>query len=99
MDKMKIEIQCPCCQARLIVDGTTGTVLWHEDKRPEKNLPSMNEMIKNLETRKKEVQEKIFNESKALKERPRILEEKFKESMKRLDKNEDIKPIGPFDLD
>lgn len=59
----------------------------------------MNEMIKNLDMQKKAVEEKILNESKALKDRSRILEEKFKESMKHLNKDEDMKPIRPFDLD
>ena len=99
MSETKIETQCPCCQTRLIVDGTTGTVLWHEDKKPEKTLPTINEMIKNLDLQKKAVEEKILNESRALKDRSRILEEKFKESMKHLNKDEEIKPIRPIDLD
>jgi hypothetical protein len=99
VDEAKIETQCPSCQSRLIIDRTTGSVLWHESKKPDKGLPSMSEMIKNLDSRKKEVEEKIISEGKALKERSRVLEEKFKESMKRLDPNEDIRPIRPIDLD
>jgi hypothetical protein len=83
----------------MVVDGASGTILWHEAKKPEKNFPSMNEMIKNLDLQKKAVEEKILNESKALKDRSRILEEKFKESMKHLNKDEDIKPLRPIDLD
>ncbi|MBI1822245.1 MAG: 2-nitropropane dioxygenase [Nitrospirae bacterium] len=99
MTENKFEIQCPCCQARLIIDGASGTVLWHEARKSEKTLPTMSDMIRNLDLQKKAVEEKIQNESKALKDRSRILEEKFKESMKRLDKNEDLKPVRPIDLD
>lgn len=99
MDDAKIETQCPTCQSRLIVDKTTGAVLWHEGKKPDKSFPSINEMIRNLEVRKKEVEEKFLSEGHALRERSRILEEKFKESMKHLDPNEEIKPIRPIDLD
>lgn len=99
MDEAKIETQCPACQSRLIVDKTTGAVIWHETKKPDKGYPSMNEMIRNLEVRKKEVEEKFLSEGHAFKERSRVLEEKFKESMKHLDPNEDLKPIRPIDLD
>ena len=99
MSDKKFEIQCPCCQAKLILDGTSGAVLWHEARKNEKTVPTMSDMIKNLDLQKKAVEEKIQNESKALKDRSRILEEKFKESMKHLNKDKDLKPVRPIDLD
>ncbi|MHB8483139.1 MAG: 2-nitropropane dioxygenase [Nitrospiria bacterium] len=99
MSDKKFEIQCPCCQARMILDGTSGVVLWHEAKKSEKAVPTMSDMIRNLDLQKKAVEEKIENESRALKDRSRILEEKFKESMRHLDKDEGLKPVRPIDLD
>ena len=99
MNEDKIQILCPCCQSKLTVDSKTGSVLWHEVKKTGKKSPSMVEMIEKLESQKKEVHEKVSNESKALKERSRILEEKFKEAMKHLDTDDDIRPIRPIDLD
>lgn len=99
MNEKKFDIKCPCCETRLIIDGTTGSVLWHEAKKTEKGLPSIDDMIKNLDLQKKAVAEKIENESRGLKDRSRILEEKVKESMKHLNRDEDLRPIRPIDLD
>ena len=99
MSEMKIETRCPCCQTRMIVDGATGAVIWHDIQKPEKGFPSMEEMIRGLDSRKKEVEEKISQESRALKDRSRILEEKFRESLRHLDKDDDVRPIRPIDLD
>jgi len=94
----KLKVECPCCEAKLLVDSATGEILWHEAKEKHKEKLSLGEMVKNLDIHRKETEERFEREKQALKDRSRILEEKVKESMKRVDK-EGPPPIRPIDLD
>jgi uncharacterized Zn finger protein (UPF0148 family) len=88
---------CPCCEATLIVDAKTGAILSHKEK--EKPLASFEEMAKEME-RQKQTREQVFKqELGSLKDRERILEEKFREAMKRAEKDKDKPYINPLDID
>lgn len=92
----KIEVICPCCETRLQVDKKTGEIIWEEKKA--KVMPSLADMVKEHEAHKKE-QESLFNKrSKTQKDRSRLLEEKFKEAQKNVDKSKNI-PLRDIDLD
>ena len=96
MEPNKFTIVCPCCEAVLTLDAQTGTVLAHEEKK--KPLATFEEMAKDL-TRQKTTRENIFaQEMNAQKDRERLLEEKFKEAMKRADKD-DTPYRNPLDFD
>ena len=96
MSSEKIEVICPCCETRLQVDKKTGVIIWEEKKA--KVMPSLADMVKEHEAHKKE-QESLFNKrSKTQKDRSRLLEEKFKEAQKNVDKSKDI-PLRDIDLD
>ena len=96
MGSEKIEVICPCCETRLQVDKKTGEIIWEEKKA--KVMPSLADMVKEHEAHKKE-QESLFNKrSKTQKDRSRLLEEKFKEAQKNVDKSKDI-PLRDIDLD
>ena len=96
MSSEKIEVICPCCETRLQVDKKTGEIIWEEKKA--KVIPSLADMVKEHEAHKKE-QESLFNKrSKTQKDRSRLLEEKFKEAQKNVDKSKDI-PLRDIDLD
>jgi hypothetical protein len=96
MGSRKIEVICPCCETRLQVDQKTGEIIWEEKKV--KALPSLSDMVKEHDAHKKE-QESLFNKrSEVQKDRSRILEEKFKEAQKNVDKTKDI-PLRDIDLD
>ena len=88
---------CPCCEATLTVDAQTGALISHEEKA--KPVASFEEMAKDLE-RQKQVRESIFSqEMGSLKDRERLLEEKFREAMKRADKDKDKPYHNPLDMD
>ena len=71
-------------------------VIWEEKKA--KVMPSLADMVKEHDAHKKE-QESLFNKrSEVQKDRSRILEEKFKEAQKNVDKSKDI-PLRDIDLD
>ena len=93
----RFTIICPCCEATVIVDAVTGAILSHEEKQ--KVLGSFEDMRKDLD-RQKQTREQIFaQEMSSMKDRERLLEEKFKEAMKRAEKDKDKVYRNPLDMD
>jgi len=96
-DTSRFTIICPCCEATLNIDANTGALLSHEEKQ--KPLASFEEMAKNLD-KAKQTREQIFSqEMSSMKDRERLLDEKFKEAMKRAEKDKDKVYRNPLDLD
>jgi hypothetical protein len=90
-------IICPCCEATLTIDAETGALLGHAEKK--KVLGSFEDLKGNL-ARQKEVRENIFaQEMSSMKDRERLLEEKFKEALKRADSGDAAPYRNPLDLD
>jgi len=93
----RFTIICPCCESTLTIDAQTGVILSHEEKH--KPLAAFEDMVKDLD-KQKETREQIFSqELSSHKDRGRLLEEKFKEAMKRADKDKDKVYRNPLDLD
>jgi hypothetical protein len=96
-DSSKFTLICPCCESTLTVDAQTGALLAHEEKA--KPLASFDEMVKGLD-KQKQMREQIFaQELSSMKDRDRILEEKFQEAMKRAEKDKDKPYRNPLDID
>jgi uncharacterized Zn finger protein (UPF0148 family) len=96
-DPTRFTIFCPCCEATLTIDAHTGALISHEEKT--KPLASFDEMIKGLD-KQKQVREQIFSqELNSMKDRDRILEEKFQEALKRAEKDKDKPYRNPLDMD
>ena len=96
MGSKKLEVICPCCETKLQVDKKTGEIIWEERKA--KPVPSLTDMVKELDNKKKE-NEDIFRKNRQnQKERGRVLDEIFKESTKHVDRSGE-KPLRDFDLD
>ncbi len=92
----KHEIICPCCETKLQVDAKTGEVIWQEKKA--KEFGNLSDMVKGLNAQKQE-QETLFKKQNEIqKDRKRLLDEKFKEAKKHVDKDKS-KPLRDFDLD
>ena len=88
---------CPCCEATLTVDAQTGAILSHEEKK--KIHGSFEELAGEL-SKQKETREQIFaQEMSSMKDRERLLDEKFKEALKRADTDSDKPFRNPLDLD
>jgi hypothetical protein len=96
-DTGRFTLICPCCEATLIIDAETGALISHEEKsRP---IASFEEMAKGME-KQKQLREQIFaQELGSQKDRERLLEEKFREAMKRADKDTGLPYKNPLDLD
>ena len=91
-----LEIICPCCESKLRVDQKTGEVIWMDEKK--KELSSLSDMVKGLDAQRKEKESLFKKQSELQKERSRLLDEKFKESQKHVDKS-DTKPLRDIDFD
>ncbi len=93
----RFTVMCPCCEATITIDGQTGAIIAHEEKK--KVLGSFDE-LKNELGKQKEVRDALFTqEMSSLKDRSRLLDEKFEEAMKRADVDKDKPFRNPLDLD
>lgn len=93
----KYSVTCPCCETILTIDAVTGALLAHEEKK--KVLGSFEDLQGDL-SKKKDLREQIFaQEMSSMKDRERLLEEKFKEALKRADTDSDTPFKNPLDLD
>jgi hypothetical protein len=96
MGSKKLDVICPCCDSKIQVDSKTGEVIWTEEK--EKEIGNLSDMVKGLDAQKKEQQSLFNKQSEIQKERSRLLDEKFKEAQKHVDKSGD-RPLRDFDFD
>jgi hypothetical protein len=92
------EIQCPCCDALLVIDRISGEVLFHKMKETKGPGGSLESMVSNLEVQKSEAAKRFDRQIESQKDRARILEEKFREALQRAEKS-DEKPVNPMDWD
>lgn len=96
-DTTRFTIICPCCETTLTVDAQTGVLISHEEKS--KPVASFDEMLKGLD-KQKQMRDQIFQqELGSQKDRERLLDEKFREAMKRAEKDKDKPYINPLDVD
>lgn len=95
----KLEIVCPCCEATIVVDVSTGIVLHHTEKAAAGKPDSLGEILQGLAA-KKESSEKLFQrEMSSMKDRERILEEKMQEALRKVKENPNEKLVRPIDLE
>ena len=95
-DSIRFTIICPCCEAILNIDADTGALLSHEEKH--KPLGSFEDMAKDLEKQKQTREQLFAQEMSSMKDRGRLLEEKFQEAKKKAEKDTKIYR-NPLDLD
>ena len=93
----KFSVHCPCCEATITVDAKTGAIIAHEEKK--KVLGSFEDLKGNL-SKQAELRDQLFaQEMSSMKDRERLLEEKFNEAMKNADKDTGKPFRNPLDLD
>lgn len=93
-------IRCPDCGADMKIDAATGKILSHESAQktvPEKDFDSL---LAGLDKSKSRADEIFQQEFKALEDKDRLMEEKFKAAFERAKDEDDGKPpVRPWDLD
>ena len=94
-------LRCPECEAHLVIDAATGEVLSHRPaKKPLAGGKDFDSLLEDLDRDKAEAEEVFEREVAAMKDRDRLLEEKFQQALKRAEEEPDDGPIPrPIDLD
>ncbi len=98
----KLRLSCPECHADLVVDAATGQLLFHQKAiEPIAGGATLESLMEDMEAGKTRAEELFEKEKVALKDRDRLLEERFREAMDQASEREDDEapPLRPFDLD
>ena len=100
-DTRKLTVRCPECNSELVVDAATGEVLSHRKaKQPIAGGKDFDSLLKGLDEDKARAEDVFQKEVAAMKDRDRLLEEKFREALRRAEEDPDEgPPRRPFDLD
>ena len=78
----KITIICPECKTELVIDKETGTILLSA-KPKALEVHTLEGRLKAIKEEKSKAEEIFQKEIQTLKEKDRLLEEKFKEALKK----------------
>ena len=93
----RVEVTCPCCSTKLVVDAATGEIL--AEQRPERDhkasFDSALDAVQSGEKRRDAAFSKAFDKTQRLDD---LLSKKFDEAKKKAAKDTS-KPRNPFDLD
>jgi hypothetical protein len=101
VDKTKSIVACPECGARLTVDLATGTVLHHRPAKKARDPgKDFDRLLAGLDESKAHAEDVFQREVSALEDRDRLMEEKFREALRRAEEEpDDEPPLRPWDLD
>jgi len=97
----KLTVRCPDCGSDLVIDAATGEVLSHRRaKQPLAGGKDLESLLQDLDKDRDRAEDVFQREVAAMKDRDRLLEEKFREALKRAEEEPDEgRPHRPFDLD
>jgi hypothetical protein len=96
----KHPVRCPDCGSELVIDAATGAILSHRPpKAPLGGGKTFDSLFADLEAQKATAEDRFERERAAHADRERLLEEKFREAMKRADESPDEPIRRPFDDD
>ena len=98
MVSAKVQVDCPCCKTKLVVDAATGTIL--SEERPKADLSATFEQamtdVKSGAARREDAFSKAFDRTKNLDD---LLQKKFDEACRKAAADPDTKAKNPLDLD
>lgn len=99
-DSPRHALRCPDCGCELLVDAATGEILSH---RAAKTAPgggkSLDSLFADLDAQKASAEDRFERERAAFADRDRLLDEKFKEAVRRAEEEPDAPVRRPFDDD
>jgi hypothetical protein len=97
----RLHVRCPDCATELVVDAETGEVMSHRAvKKPLAGGKDFDSLLRGLDESKARAEAVFEQEKAAMKDRQRLLDEKFEEGLRRVEEEPgDVKPPSPFDLD
>jgi hypothetical protein len=93
-----IDVTCPCCTTKLVVDTDTGEIL--SEERPKidhsKNFEQAMSEVRHGAGKREEAFAKAFKKTQNLDD---LLQKKFDEARKKAEKDPDKKHRNPLDFD
>ncbi len=95
----EVELECPCCGARLKVDVSLGKVIWHGQPPRKSEAPDIHhsaELLAKEEARREAMFRKSAEDEKT---KAQLLEKKFSEALKRSKDEPLVRPSREIDLD
>ncbi len=94
-------VLCPECGSDITVDLASGQALSHRPKKqPSGGGKNFDELLAGLDESNKRAEEVFQREVSALKDSDRLMEERFREAVKRAEEQSDADlPVRPWDLD
>lgn len=97
----QLRVRCPDCDSELVVDAATGEVLSHrKPKAPVAGGRTFDDLFSEMNASKSRADEIFEREKAAFADRERLMEEKFREALKRAEEEPgEGPPKRPFDLD
>ena len=100
-ENSRLTVRCPDCGSDLVVDAATGEVLSHRrPKQPPAGGKDLDSLLQGLDQDKARAENVFQREVAAMKDRDRLLDEKFREALRRAEEEPDEgPPPRPFDLD
>jgi hypothetical protein len=101
MAAKRLHVRCPDCETELVVDAETGEVISHRAaNRPLAGGKDFDSLMRGIDESKARAEALFEQEKAAMKDRQRLLDEKFDEALKRAQEEpDDVPPKRPFDLD
>jgi|SRR3954468_1321380 hypothetical protein len=96
--KSEIEVQCPCCQATLVIDTNLRRVVRHHelDRGDKPELNNATRILADAAARREALFDESFN---AEQNRDDALTRRFEEALKQAKQEPVTKPMRDFDLD
>ena len=93
-----IEVTCPCCQSRLVVDAELAVVLSHV--APVKAAPNVDieDSARILADQAQRREDKFRESWEAENKKEDVLERKFEEALKKAKEQPITRPVRDFDL-
>jgi len=98
----KLSLTCPDCGSELVVDTASGQIIHHKKpKEPVAGGKDFDSLLADLDSSKTRADDVFQREFSTLKDQERILDEKFRERLRRVEENPDEEedPVRPWDLD
>ncbi|MFZ0335217.1 MAG: hypothetical protein WAN10_13780 [Candidatus Acidiferrales bacterium] len=94
-----VEVECPCCQAKLAVDRELGVVLSHTPPPRPPSSVDLDDTARLLREQAERVEAKFKLSVEAERMKDDVLERKFAEGLKKAKDQPVEKPLRDFDLD
>ena len=94
----RVEVVCPCCSTRLVVDVATSEILSEERPKADhqKTFDEAMSKVHSGASRREEAFSKAFDRTRQLDD---VLNKKFEEAKKKAAEDKSERPINPMDMD